>query len=115
LAEVTGFHKIAKRRFDDISSVAVGLALDVEGGVVQRAAIGLGGLAATPIRAHATEQVLVGRPWSEDTVRHAASVMATEGTPMSDHRGSADYRTAMLRTALLKFHAQNPDPIAAEV
>ncbi|HET7823441.1 MAG TPA: FAD binding domain-containing protein, partial [Ornithinibacter sp.] len=29
LSEVTAFHKVAKRRFDDISSVAVGIALDV--------------------------------------------------------------------------------------
>ena len=51
LAALTGFHKIAKRRFDDISSVAVAFALDIDGGVVSGAAIGLGGVAATPIRA----------------------------------------------------------------
>ena len=33
LSPLTAFHKIAKRRFDDISSVAVGLALEIEGGV----------------------------------------------------------------------------------
>jgi xanthine dehydrogenase small subunit len=105
LAGVTAFHKIAKRRFDDISSVALGFALDIEGGVVRRAAIGVGGVAATPIRAYATEEVLVGRQWSEDTVRHAAAVMATEGTPMSDHRASASYRSAMLGQALLRLYA----------
>lgn len=107
LAGVTGFHKIAKRRFDDISSVAVGFALDVEDGVVRRAAIGLGGVAATPIRAYATEQTLLGRPWSEESVRDAASVMAAEGTPMSDHRASASYRSAMLGQALLRLYANN--------
>ena len=44
LSEITAFHKIAKRRFDDISSVAVGFALDVRDGVVVRARIGLGGV-----------------------------------------------------------------------
>ncbi|MGX1250585.1 xanthine dehydrogenase small subunit [Streptomyces ambofaciens] len=58
LSPVTAFHKIAKRRFDDISSVAVAFALDVEGGTVRKARIGLGGVAATPVRALATE----GRP-----------------------------------------------------
>jgi xanthine dehydrogenase small subunit len=109
LARVTAFQKIAKRRFDDISSVAVGFALDVEDGVVSRAAIGLGGVAATPIRATASEQALVGRSWSHQTVRAAADVMATEGTPMSDHRASAPYRSAMLRQALLRLYAGNPD------
>lgn len=105
LAPVTGFHKIAKRRFDDISSVAVGYALDVTGGTVVRARIGLGGVAATPLRAVATEDVLVGRPWTEDTVRRAAAVLAGEGTPMDDHRASAAYRSAMLGQSLLRlFH-----------
>ena len=58
LARIAAFHKIAKRRFDDISSVAVGFALDVEDGVVRRARIGLGGVAATPVRALATEEAL---------------------------------------------------------
>ncbi len=105
LARMTTFQKIAKRRFDDISSVAVGFALDVEDGVVTRAAIGLGGVAATPIRATSTEQALLGRPWSHQTVRAAAKVMAAEGTPMSDHRASAPYRSAMLGQALLRLYA----------
>ena len=36
LAPLTAFHKIAKRRFDDISSVAVGYALDVVDGTVRQ-------------------------------------------------------------------------------
>ena len=107
LARVSAFHKIAKRRFDDISSVAVGFALDVENGVVRRARIGLGGVAATPVRAIATEDALTGQPWSEDTVRRAASVMAAEGTPLDDHRASASYRSAMLGQALLKLFAEH--------
>ncbi len=110
VSEITAFHKIAKRRFDDISSVAVGFALDVQDGVVAKARIGLGGVAATPIRATATEAVLEGRPWTIDVVREAADVMAREGTPMDDHRASAPYRSAMLGTALLKLHAQTATP-----
>ncbi|PVG84540.1 xanthine dehydrogenase small subunit [Nocardioides gansuensis] len=105
-ARLTAFHKIAKRRFDDISSVAVGYALDVVDGVVARASLGLGGVAATPLRALATEEALVGRPWTEPTVREAAAVLATEGTPMSDHRASASYRSAMLGQSLLRLHAR---------
>lgn len=107
LEPLTAFHKIAKRRFDDISSVAVGYAVDVEDGVVRRARIGLGGVAATPLRALATEQALVGRPWTERTVREAAAVMAGEGTPMDDHRASASYRSAMLGQSLLRFYSES--------
>jgi len=113
LAPLTAFHKIAKRRFDDISSVAVGFALDVTEGVVSRACIGVGGIAATPVRARETEAALVGRPWSGETVRAAAEVMAGEGTPIDDHRASAAYRRAMLGQALLKLHAQHPSTPSA--
>ena len=108
LAALTAFHKIAKRRFDDISSVAVGFAVDVTDGEVSRACIGLGGVAATPIRARDTEAALVGRPWSGETIRAAARVMAAEGTPIDDHRASAAFRRAMLGQALLKLYAEHP-------
>ena len=108
LAPVTAFHKIAKRRFDDISSVAVAYALTLEGGRVASVRIGLGGVAATPLRAKAAEEALRGRPWTCETVTAAADELARAGTPMSDHRASERYRIAMLRNSLLKFYAENP-------
>ncbi|HWJ09470.1 MAG TPA: FAD binding domain-containing protein [Nocardioides sp.] len=109
LAPVVAFHKIAKRRFDDISSVAVGYALEIADGSVVRARIGLGGVAATPLRAVATEDALVGRAWTEDTVRQAAAVLSQEGTPMDDHRASAAYRSAMLGQSLLRLFHDHAD------
>ena len=43
-------------------------------------------------------------------MRQAAEVLATEGTPLDDHRASAAYRAAMLGQALRKLYAQNPSP-----
>ncbi|NDZ81161.1 2Fe-2S iron-sulfur cluster binding domain-containing protein [Streptomyces sp. SID10853] len=115
LSQVTAFHKIAKRRFDDISSVAVAFALDIEGGaeggIVRRARIGLGGVAATPIRSLATEAALEGKPWTAETVEAAAPVLRAEGTPMNDHRASAGYRSAMLGQSLLKLYAQTTEAV----
>ncbi|TDC85038.1 2Fe-2S iron-sulfur cluster binding domain-containing protein [Micromonospora sp. KC606] len=115
LADLVAFHKIAKRRFDDIASVAVGFALDVVDGTVVRARIGLGGVAATPIRARATEAALEGRSWSAATAATAARVLRGEGTPLDDHRSSAEYRAAMLGQSLLKLYAENsaPDEVPA--
>ncbi|NBE54293.1 xanthine dehydrogenase small subunit [Streptomyces boluensis] len=113
LSPVTAFHKIAKRRFDDISSVAVAFALDIEDGTVRKARIGLGGVAATPVRALATEAALEGRPWSAATVEAAARVLRGEGTPMSDHRASALYRSAMLGQSLKKLYAQTTEAVSA--
>ncbi|MFF0482244.1 xanthine dehydrogenase small subunit [Streptomyces sp. NPDC004435] len=113
LAPVTAFHKIAKRRFDDISSVAVAFALDVQDGVVRTARIGLGGVAATPIRALAAEAALEGRPWTARTVEAAAEVLSAQGTPMDDHRASAAYRAAMLGRSLLKLYAQTTEAVSS--
>lgn len=100
LAGHTTFRKVAKRRYDDISSVAVAVALEVVDGTVVTARIGLGGVAATPLRARATEAALEGRPWTEQTVESASRVLAGEGTPIDDQRASAAYRAAMLGNAL---------------
>ncbi len=113
LSPVVAFHKIAKRRFDDISSVAVAFALDVEDGIVRTARIGLGGVAATPIRSLATEAALEGRPWAAETVEAAAQVLRGEGTPMNDHRASAEYRSAMLGQSLLKLYARTTEAVSS--
>lgn len=107
LSGITAFHKIAKRRFDDISSVAIGYAFDVQDGIVRKARIGLGGVAATPLRATDVEAALEGKPWSAGTVRAAAALLQEEGTPMDDHRASSKYRRAMLGTSLRKIYAEN--------
>jgi len=125
VAPATAFHKIAKRRFDDISGVAVAYALRLDdsadracgaggagraggadGRTVASIMIGLGGVAATPIRALAAERALTGRPWTRETAAAAAEEMARAGTPMGDHRASQAYRVAMLRNSLLKFYAE---------
>ncbi len=112
LAARTTFRKIAKRRYDDISSVAVAMALDVVDGTVARARIGLGGVAATPIRALATEALLEGRPWAPETVEAAAAVLTAEGTPIDDQRASAAYRSAMLGNALRGWWAETDGRVA---
>lgn len=113
LSPVTAFHKIAKRRFDDISSVAVAYALDIEDGVVRKARIGLGGVAATPIRALAVEAALEGKPWDRENVEAAAQVLRAQGTPMNDHRASAGYRSAMLGQSLLKLYAHTTEAVSS--
>ena len=115
LAPLTGFHKIAKRRFDDISSVSVGFAITLDGDGVSSARIGLGGVAATPVRARAAEEALVGRPWTREGVAEAAEALGNEGTPLDDHRASARYRRAMLRQSVLKLVAEHPSTSSGNV
>lgn len=107
LSNLSAFHKITKRRFDDISSVAVAFSLHIDDEVITKARIGLGGVAATPLRAYATEKMLTGQPWNRETIKGAAAALGAEGTPMSDHRASSSYRSIMLSSALIKLYTEN--------
>ena len=95
--------------------MAIAFAMRLDDNDVASIRIGLGGVAATPLRALATEEALLGRPWTGDVVAEAADVLGAEGPPLSDHRSSARFRVAMLRTSLLKFHAENPAATFEEV
>ena len=117
LLPTSSFLKIAKRRFDDISSVAVAIAADIPriggGRVVREVRIGLGGVAATPLRAVAAEDALRGRSWDSAAAAEAAAVLAGEGTPMDDHRASARYRAAMLEQSMLRFFDATGEAVAS--
>ncbi len=96
-------YKISKRYDDDISAVCLAVNLRIEGGVVQQASIGAGGVAATPVRARQTEMALMGQPWTLATVQGAIAALRAEFQPISDMRASASYRSAVLGNLLQRF------------
>ena len=101
--ETLKVYKISKRYDDDISAVCLAIKLHVEGGVVQQASMGAGGVAATPARAVQTEAALTGQPWTLDTVQRAIAVLRAEFTPLSDMRASSAYRTEVLGNLLQRY------------
>ena len=96
-------YKISKRFDDDISAICLALNLHIEDGMVHAASIGVGGVAATPVRARRTEQALVGKPWSADLVQATIPVLRAEFQPISDMRASAAYRSQVLGNLLQRF------------
>jgi xanthine dehydrogenase molybdopterin binding subunit/xanthine dehydrogenase small subunit len=98
------WHKVSKRREMDISTVAACFAVHLDrDGVVVRARLAYGGVAATPVRARQTERALEGRRWSEETVGAVLPILRAEFTPISDVRGSAEYRLALTVGLFEKF------------
>jgi xanthine dehydrogenase small subunit len=65
-------------------------------------------MAATPKRASATESALTGRPWSEATFEAAAQAISQDYQPLTDLRGSADYRLAAAATLLRRLWRDEP-------
>ena len=98
------FYKVAKRRLDDISTVAAAMALDVDAhGKVGRARFAFGGMAATPIRSAEAESAVVDQPWNDAAVERVQAVLDKTMQPMSDHRGSKEYRLEVSKSLVEKF------------
>jgi len=98
------FYKVAKRRLDDISTVAAAMALDRDpSGRVRRARFAFGGVAATPLLAVEAEQAILGQAWSESAVERVQHVLDRVLSPMSDHRGSKEYRREVAKSLVEKF------------
>jgi xanthine dehydrogenase small subunit len=102
-AERVAVYKISKRFEDDISAVCLGVNLHIGNGKVQKASIGVGGVAATPVRARLTEAALTGKAWNAATVRAAMDVLRSEFSPISDMRASSAYRSEVLGNLLQRY------------
>jgi len=85
------------RKQMDIAVVGVGVALTIAGDRIQRARVALGAVAPTPVRARQAEAALEGQPASEETFARAADLAAGECRPISDVRGSAQFRRHIVR------------------
>lgn len=96
-------YKLSRRADQDISAVLGAFNIAVEDGVVSRARIAFGGMAATPRRAPAAEAALLGQPWAEATVEAAAQALASDYQPISDHRASAGYRMQAAQNMLRRL------------
>ena len=98
------WYKVSKRREMDISTVAACLLVELDpDGIVRHARLAYGGVAAMPMRALKTERALTGRRWCEETVREVLPTLQEEFTPISDVRGSAEYRRALVTGLFEKF------------
>jgi aerobic carbon-monoxide dehydrogenase medium subunit len=86
--------KHAVRGAMDIAMVGVAVLVtpDASKSHVQDVRIGLGAVAPTPTRAPKTEALLRGKPLTAALLKEAGALAATEASPISDQRSSAENR-----------------------
>lgn len=101
--ELLRVYKVSKRFEDDISAVCLAIQLHMQDGRVKGTSIGVGGVAATPMRAAQTEAVLVGQAWTQDLADLAKKCLQREFQPISDMRASAAYRSKVLGHLMQRF------------
>ena len=91
----TAYLKFLPRTADDYPTVGVAVALDVVDGRCEDARIGISAAGPTPLRARAAEDLLRGETLNPDVLRSAAATVPPITDPVSDHRGSANYKRRM--------------------
>lgn len=104
----SAYERFIPRNEMDIAVVGVGskVQLNAAGDTIEFARIGLGAIAPTPKYAQEASEWLAGKPATEASYAQAGELAKKIATPISDMRGTAEYRThlvgVLVKRTLLK-------------
>jgi xanthine dehydrogenase small subunit len=91
------FEKVSKRQFLDIASVNSAVSFKLKDNIFKEVHLSAGGVGPVPLYLGKTVAFLEGKEASLKTLLDANSVLQKEIAPISDVRGSADYKRLLLR------------------
>jgi xanthine dehydrogenase small subunit len=91
------FEKVSKRTYLDIASVNSAIRLEMNGDTIREAHVSAGGVAPVPKYLVKTSTFLAGKTVSLEMVKPAIDVINAEIAPISDARGTAEYKRLLLR------------------
>ncbi len=95
--------KAAKRNAVDISSVSTAVLIHEEAGIIRQTDLACGGVAAIPKLSLQFRKAMLNMELQGLHPEPIADFVAKEFTPISDVRGSSDYRSRALRNQVLKY------------
>jgi xanthine dehydrogenase small subunit len=102
-ATLFNFEKVSKRTHLDIASVNSAIKLLMNGNMIAEASISAGGVGPTPMYLAKTSAFLAGRSVTETLIFEAIEILQTEIAPISDARGTEEYKRFLL-AQLVKAH-----------
>lgn len=105
--QIDSAYKISKRRDEDISSVAIGISVNISNNIITDCRVALGGMAATPKRGTSCEAALRGQPWGAPAFEAAAEALSNDFSPLSDWRASKEYRMSSAQNLLRRFFLEH--------
>ena len=91
------FEKVCKRTHLDIASVNSAARFTIDNEMISEAHVSIGGVAAIPKYLHKTSAYLTGKPLSSTTILEANDILQNEIAPISDVRGTSDYKRLLAR------------------
>jgi len=99
------FEKVSKRTYLDIATVNTAIALDTSRGKIVDVRLSAGGVGPIPLQLRRTMRMLEGNEPTVETALAAAETARTEVSPITDVRGTADYKRLLLgQLVLAHFH-----------
>ena len=105
-----GAYQKLERKVGDYAIAGAAAALHFDGDTCSKAGIGLTNVGPTPVRASDAQDALVGTAVSQEDADKAGELAAAASQPVGDHRGSEDYKRAMVKTltsrAIMKAKAR---------
>jgi carbon-monoxide dehydrogenase medium subunit len=101
----SGFFEFSRRAGDFALAMSLA-ALEIEGGVIRAARLGVGGVADRPLRLDGLEGELVGQGPSADLFARIGAAARNLITPTADIHASADYRRDLIRTVVIRALTQ---------
>lgn len=90
--DVYNFEKVSKRTHLDIASVNAAAKISLSDTIIIDAHFSMGGVAPIPMYLSKTRDFLMGKPLNVKVIQDAATILQSEISPISDVRGSADYK-----------------------
>lgn len=108
---VTRVYKASRRKDLDISAVVVAVRVELEGRVIRSARVACGGVAATVVRLKELERDWTGAEFGRELFERSARMLPSIISPISDVRGSKEFRLRLCGNLLLRFY----DETCAEV
>lgn len=96
------YERFALRRATALAVVGVAACLRMEGPEIREARLALGAVAPVPMLATQSMDLLTGRAADEALFEQAANLAAREARPITDLRGSADFRRELVRVLTLR-------------
>lgn len=99
----SAYHKL-ERKVGDYATAGVAVQLTLDGnGICTAAGIGLTNVNPVPLRAARSEEALLGKPITHETIALAAQYASEDCSPSSDLRGSEEYKRAMVAVLLKRM------------
>lgn len=113
-AQTLKLYKVSRRRDLDISTftAAVLVELDDANETIRHIRIAYGGVGPVVLRLPKTEAFLTGKPFEESVMREAGRLARSEVTPITDVRGSAEFRLQLAENILNRFYFECAQPEA---